>query len=173
MNENEMFKEWKGFAEDRAKNLVPDALVDDATQEAYIGLLKAIRTFNPDSGFQFNTYATHCIRNAVYDFMRKENRQTEHMVYTDKMEEILPSADATAHAELERYQLNEAIRNACGSLDTREEQVLTHRMLAEKPLSLQELANRFNTTKMSIKRDEDRLKKKIKENFNHAEWNEC
>lgn len=171
MNENQMFLEWKTYAEERAKNLVPDHLSEDATQEAYVGLLKAIRTFNPEQGYQFNTYATNCIRNAVYDFMRKENRQTENLVYTDKMDEILPSTEASAHSEMERYELNVAIREACGETTVREDYILAHRLLSDNPLTLETIAFHFSTTKYSIKRDEDRLKSRIKENFDYVNWN--
>lgn len=37
--------------------------IEDAIQEAYIGLLKAIRTFDVSKGFRFSSYAATCIEN--------------------------------------------------------------------------------------------------------------
>lgn len=165
MTKNEHFMKWKVFAEERAKNLVPEHLVEDATQEAYIGLMKAIGSFNPDQGFKFSTYATHCIRNAVYDFMRKERRQTDNLVYTDKMDDILPSTESSAQAEMERYELNIAIREACGKMTSRESFILGFHLLAENPMTVREIAEEYDCGKSSVQRDIDRLKSRIKENL--------
>jgi RNA polymerase sigma factor (sigma-70 family) len=168
LTRNEHFEKWKAFAEARAKQTLPDHWVEDGTQEAYIGLLKAIDTFNPDQGFKFSTYATHCIRHAIYDFVRREKRQTDNLVYTDKMEDVLPSVDADAHRLLELYEMNHAIREACAPMTPREEAVLTHRLLAEDPEGLQALAKWWGTSEASIRRDEKRLKSKIKENYDNG-----
>lgn len=165
MNKEQTFLEWKSFAEARAKQTLPDHWVEDGTQEAYIGLQKAIDSFNPDAGFKFSTYATHCIRNAIYDFVRREKRQTDNLVYTDKIDSILPSVDADAQQMLEQYEMNIAIREACGRLTEREQYVLDN-MLSENPESYADIAFKFKTSKMAISRDVARLKKRIKENYN-------
>ena len=46
---------------------------DDLFQVGNIGLLKAISTFKTDSGAAFKTYASHCIRNAIIDELRKKS----------------------------------------------------------------------------------------------------
>lgn len=43
----------------------PRSRLPDATQEGYLGLLRAIDLFDPDLGIQFSTYATWWIRRAV------------------------------------------------------------------------------------------------------------
>jgi RNA polymerase sporulation-specific sigma factor len=168
LTRNEHFERWKAFAEARAKQTLPDHWIEDGTQEAYVGLLKAIDTFNPETGFKFSTYATHCIRNAIYDFVRREKRQTDNLVYTDKMEDVLPSVDADAHQQLERYQMNHAIRTACGEMTVREEYILTNHMLSDNPISVRMIAEQFTCGKSSINRDINRLKSKIKENYDNG-----
>ncbi|HID06338.1 MAG TPA: sigma-70 family RNA polymerase sigma factor, partial [Armatimonadetes bacterium] len=44
--------------------------LEDLTQEAYIGLIKAVDQFNPDRGVQFNTYATHVITGHLRHYLR-------------------------------------------------------------------------------------------------------
>lgn len=50
---------------------------DDLTQEAMIGLLKAVREYDLDGRAEFITYATHCIRNqiksAITAYQRKKH----------------------------------------------------------------------------------------------------
>lgn len=40
-------------------------LTDDAIQEGFVGLMRAAQKFDPSKGFQFSTYATFWIRQAV------------------------------------------------------------------------------------------------------------
>ena len=44
---------------------------DDLMQEASIGLLHAIRTFRPEMGNQFSTYASRVSENMMLDYIRK------------------------------------------------------------------------------------------------------
>lgn len=53
---------------------------DDFQQEAMIGLMRAIDSYNPSSGVQFNTYATTCITNALISLRRKLARHHEIVV---------------------------------------------------------------------------------------------
>lgn len=174
MNENEMVKQHLGLVKYVLTwfNDRDNRIVDELNSEGLIGLLKAIRTHDETKG-KFQTFAIICIRNAMIDHLRKEDRWANELIGFNKLGDELPSGDPSAHADLVRYQLNEAIRYACGDMDEREEQVLTYRLLSDDPMSLQELADRFNTTKYSIKRDEDRLQNLIKENFDYASWTNC
>lgn len=45
--------------------------IEDMVSEGYIGIMQAINTFSPDRGFRFSTYAWHCIRTAVQNFILK------------------------------------------------------------------------------------------------------
>jgi RNA polymerase sigma factor (sigma-70 family) len=40
---------------------------EDLTQDGIIGLIKAVKKFDPDKGVKFTTYARHYIRGAIYD----------------------------------------------------------------------------------------------------------
>lgn len=174
MNENEMVKHHMGLVKYVLTwfNDRDNRIVDELNSEGLVGLLKAIRTHDPTKG-KFQTYAIICIRNAMIDHLRKEDRWANELIGFNKLGDELPSGDPSAHADLERYQLREAIRDACGITNEREEYVLLNRMLSDNPMSLQAIADEFDTTSTSIKRDEDRLKNLIKENFDYAEWNEC
>lgn len=44
---------------------------DDLIQEALIGLLRAIETYDPDTGTLFRTYAQTVLENAMLDYVRK------------------------------------------------------------------------------------------------------
>lgn len=49
--------------------------VDDIMQHGYIGLLKAIRTYQPTHNTHFKTYASTCIRNEMLSLVRSSHSQ--------------------------------------------------------------------------------------------------
>ncbi len=51
------------------------AETEDLTQEAMIGLVKAIREYTPDRGAAFHTYATSCIRNQIRTAIKTAGRK--------------------------------------------------------------------------------------------------
>ena len=51
--------------------------VDDLYQEGMLGLLKAIRTYDPARSANFETYAAVCIRNRIFDALRRQERVWE------------------------------------------------------------------------------------------------
>ncbi len=48
---------------------------EDLIQEGMLGLLNAIRRYNPDGGASFKTYAERCIRNRLLSAVESANRQ--------------------------------------------------------------------------------------------------
>jgi len=49
--------------------------LDDITQEGFVGLTKAINTFDDTQGTKFITYAFRCISNEIMKYLRVESRQ--------------------------------------------------------------------------------------------------
>lgn len=58
------------------RNIYAEYIADrhDYYQEGFIGLLKAIDTFDPNKGIKFSTYATTCIENSMNKLSRKVDR---------------------------------------------------------------------------------------------------
>ena len=48
--------------------------VDDLMQAGRIGLVRALKTYSPEAGATWQTYATRCVRNAILDTARQEHR---------------------------------------------------------------------------------------------------
>lgn len=49
--------------------------LNDMFQEGCIGLLKAVKTYKPEKGVKFSTYAGRCIKNEILMHFRKEGRK--------------------------------------------------------------------------------------------------
>ena len=48
---------------------------EDLIQEGFLGLLNAIRSYNPESGVKFKPYAEVCIRNRILEAVRSASRK--------------------------------------------------------------------------------------------------
>lgn len=57
--------------------------VDDLVQYGMLGLMRAIHTYKQDSAASFKTYASHCIRNAIVDALRKLDSAPEQIQLDD------------------------------------------------------------------------------------------
>ncbi len=55
--------------------------VDDLYQEGMIGLLKAIRAYDPQRSPCFEAYAATCIRNRIFDTLRHQEREWERRLH--------------------------------------------------------------------------------------------
>jgi RNA polymerase sigma factor (sigma-70 family) len=164
LTNEEQFKDMMPWAKARVRALVAPKYVEDAEQEALLGLWKAIETFDPDNVANLKTYASTVIRNIVYDFIDKDTRQTDKVLYNLNTE---VTADSLSADELlVTFNKNVRIREACGELNDREQDVLSNRMLSPNPDGLMDIASRWDTTEGSIRRDENRLRKLIRENYN-------
>lgn len=164
-SENELIIKWFPLVRSLASRMTETDMKEDAEQEGMIGLLNAIRNFEDSKGVKFITYATTCIRNSILNFIAKEKTLTDKLIYSDKLEEFLPDSRTQTHQLVENKQVHAKIVEACGELNERELYVLEERMLSDNPESLRKIADKFKVTYGSIKRDEDRLIKQIKDNF--------
>jgi RNA polymerase sporulation-specific sigma factor len=162
---NKIFEHWMSFAEARASALVAPRHLKDATQEAYIGLWKAINTFIPGLGIKFNTYASVCIRNQVLNFISREKHQTDDFTPTCDIDETQEGTQEPADVSLMNNESVKEIIASCGEMTDREADVLFFRMLSIDPLTCRELAEIYDTSPMSIVRDELKLKSRIKRRY--------
>lgn len=56
---------------------------DDRIQDGYQGLLKALRSYDPEKEIKFLTYAFNCVRKAVYSGIREINVSGRSKSFTD------------------------------------------------------------------------------------------
>ncbi len=67
----ELIRQHAKLAEKVARNfLASGEPFEDVTQEAYIGLVKAVDSFDPSLGIKFSTYATHKISGQIRHYLR-------------------------------------------------------------------------------------------------------
>ena len=78
------------------------AETEDLMQEAMIGLIKAIREFNPEEKASFHTYATSCIRNQIRSAIRAANRK-KHQPLNEYLSFYTDSEEIDGQTLLQRF----------------------------------------------------------------------
>lgn len=77
MNEDELLEKYSKLVYKVAHTYCKNTeLFDDCTQEGFLALINAARTFDESRGTQFTTYATTCVRNQILGFLNGERKNT-------------------------------------------------------------------------------------------------
>ena len=131
---------------------------EDLAQEALMGLLAAVRTYRPDGGAAFTTYATTCIHNRLVSAIRQSSSKSVQEV---PLEEDTDLPDASADPAM-RLQEQEDTAGLLAQLQKRltemEYKVLLLRLSEH---SYEEIALRLGITKKAVDNTVQRLRRKL------------
>lgn len=126
---------------------------DDLKQEGYIGLLKAIDTYDESKNIKFSTYAVKCIKNKIIDFLRVDKivkipvEQLE-KGYSDVMIPIQYTEGREGKADLENYIADEDTKNMADKMAVRIDDV--QKVEKMKQVILDYVSNIENTSQKDI-----------------------
>lgn len=140
-----------------------DMPFEDCRQEALIGLVRAIDSYNPHASAQFKTYATRCITNALISHQRAVARSVPTVEIPHEHEELggienLATSDGGeetgAHADLE-----DLLKYMSRVLSKREFEIMT---LRAQEYSTEEIAEKCGLTSKQVANALARARKKLK-----------
>jgi len=141
---------------------------EDLIQEGMLGLLSAIRTYDPDKGAKFSTYAEFCIRRRIYSAIKlaSGNKHTPLNSYisleSSQLEEN--NAPSTYHLRvpedfvIAREQAGEVEKLLYGALSKFESGVLE---LFLEGTTYKDMATRLGKSDKSIDNAVQRIRKKL------------
>lgn len=144
---------------------------EDLVQEGRIGLLQALRTYDPLQGTKFITWAYYHVRGAITSCGRSDRRQPKYphsledcqRAYNveDPTQEIIVKEDIST--DLVRY----VIAECCGGLETKRAQVVMDRfgLFGKRELRNCECADKYNITKYAVNTHVYAFKKKAADRF--------
>lgn len=137
----------------------PGVEAEDLAQESLLGLLAAIRTYRPQAGAAFTTYACACIRNRLVSLLRREE---EHGVLRQPLEEDIQASEPSEDDPAVRLQAQEAFRRLHAQMQQRltplEYQVLLARL---DHRSYREIAATLGVSEKAIDNAVQRLRRKM------------
>lgn len=131
---------------------------EDLAQEALMGLLAAVRTYRPDGGAAFTTYATACIRHRLLSVARRQAPRATQEVPLEEDADLPDSTGDPALRLQEQEDLHGLLAQLHSRLTTLEYQVLLLRL---SECSYEEIANRLGVTKKAVDNAVQRLRRKF------------
>lgn len=132
---------------------------DDLAQEASLGLLAAVRSYRPDGGAAFTTYATTCIRNRLTSVARRHGaRIRSEQPFEEDSDLPADTHSDPAHRMLEQEDLSRLHEQLRQRLTDLEYRVLLARLSDQ---SYEEIAARLGVSKKAVDNAVQRLRRKM------------
>ena len=148
--------------------MAPKHSREDLVQEGLVGIVRALRTFEPERGHQFMTWVYPQVRGAVSGLARKENRNPKYPL-------SLEQSDWAGNLEdPDRYEVKddklagfvrEIILIGCGSLDSKQASIVCDRfgLLGKKPMRQGDVAKKYGLSKQAVNSYLARFHRKVRE----------
>ena len=141
---------------------------EDLIQEGMLGLLSAIRSYNPSKAASFRTYADICIRsklvNAVQAAQRDKHLPLNHSIsfetplFDGTSEFLFSSEESPEDVVIGREELQERLDALKGQLSGFEAEILSYYLGG---LSCAEIAGRVGKTSKSVDNAVQRIRRKM------------
>ena len=106
--ESELIEEYAPLVISQALHFRPTNVtsLDDYIQIGYIGLLKAIRHYNPDRNTKMSTFSVICIKRAIYkEFKKFQNDKNMNIDISDKQGHNMWEFEPNSLTEIEKKVL--------------------------------------------------------------------
>jgi len=131
---------------------------EDLAQEALMGLLAAVRSYRPDGGAAFTTYATACIRRRLLSAIRHNAPRADHeLPLQDDLDLTDPTGDPALRLQ-EQDTLDSLLTRLRQRLTPLEYSVLLLRL---SDCSYEEIARRLAVSKKAVDNAVQRLRRKL------------
>lgn len=152
---------------------------EDLIQEGMLGLLSAVRHYDPSKAVKFRTYAEFCIRRRLYSAIKSASR-FKHTPLNDYVSLESPELDENntqgisflrdpEEFVIARERVDEITGLLLGSLSKFESRVLG---LYLEGMSYEEMAVKVNKTPKSVDNAVQRIRKKLAQILKHGEISE-
>lgn len=143
----------------RAKYSAGYLEIEDLNQEGMLGFLSAVRTYSPDKGATFDTYASRCINNRIKSIAGRANRKTVASV-------VIDDCASDLYNPLDAISENEKIRELVGILTARlsekEKKVFGMYIVG---FSVSDIAITLKTCEKSVENALQRAKRKLRQHY--------
>ena len=148
---------------------------EDLVSIGTIGLMKAVKTFNPEKNIKLATYASRCIENEILMHLRKVNNMKSEISFDEPLSidwdgneltlrDVLGTEPADVYEEIEYDDEKRVLLNAVYALPEKEKNLMIMRfgLNGERALTQKELASKLGISQSYISRLEKRILEKIK-----------
>lgn len=148
---------------------------EDLISIGSIGLMKAVKTFNPNKNIKFATYASRCIENEILMHLRKVNNSKFEMSFDEPLSidwdgneltlrDVLGSDADEISNDIEYNDEKKLLLRIVNSLPEKEKELMKKRfgIMGEKEHTQKQLADLMGISQSYISRLEKRIIEKIR-----------
>lgn len=148
---------------------------EDLVSIGTIGLMKAVKTFNPEKNIKFATYASRCIENEILMHLRKVNNAKFEMSFDEPLSidwdgneltlrDILGSEPDEISTDIEYNDEKKLLLRIVNDLPDKEKELMKKRfgIMGEKEHTQKQLADLMGISQSYISRLEKRIIEKIR-----------
>ena len=153
----------------------PTAGAEDLVSIGTIGLMKAVKTFDPDKNIKLATYASRCIENEILMYLRKASNSKVELSFDEPLSvdwdgnemtlsEVLGPEPDEISEEIEYDDEKRLLRYVVAHLPQKERELMELRfgLNRQTPMTQKQLADRMGISQSYISRLEKRILGKIK-----------
>ena len=153
----------------------PTASAEDLVSIGTIGLMKAVKTFNPEKNIKLATYASRCIENEILMYLRKTSNSKVEMSFDEPLSvdwdgneltlrDVLGSEPDEISQSIEYEDEKRLLRKVVAALPPKEKEIMYLRFGLGNcsPLTQKQLADKMGISQSYISRLEKRILQKIK-----------
>jgi len=151
---------------------------DDLISIGSIGLIKAIDSFNPDSGTVFATYAGKCLQNEILMYFRSQKKLSSETLLSDAIDtdkdgnpltymDIICCEDNILEEIELKINSKKALKAVNELLDQREKEIIVLRygLGGSRPVTQREIASRLGISRSYVSRIEKSAIEKLRTRF--------
>ncbi len=146
---------------------------EDLIQEGNVGLMKAVRKFNPEVGVRLISFAVHWIKSEIHEYVLKNwkivkvaTTKAQRKLFFDYLtNEDSDPMEIVEKEDFARDQINQ-LQSAISDLDERSQLILKERWLTDDKPTLHELADKYGISAERIRQIEKKAMEKIRTNIN-------
>ena len=152
---------------------------EDLVSIGTIGLMKAVKTFNPEKNIKLATYASRCIENEILMHLRKVNNMKSEMSFDEPLSidwdgneltlrDVLGTDPNDVFEEIEYDDEKRLLRQTVDALPEKEKDLMVLRfgLGGGECLTQKQLADKMGISQSYISRLEKRILEKIKNELN-------
>ena len=156
--------------------------LEDLISIGTIGLVKAVNTFNMDKNIKLATYASRCIENEIFMFLRKNNKLRQEISLDEPLNidydgnelllsDIIGTDKDIVQDEIEHNDQKEKFYKALHHLNKREQQILMMRygLIGHEELTQKDVAEVLGISQSYISRLEKKIIRKLRNKLNDDE----
>ena len=148
--------------------MAPKHSREDLVQEGFIGLVKAIRKYDPERPTCFMTVAFPTVRGAVCGLARRENRNPKYPLSLEQSDWGSNLEDIVRYEvkdEALSAQVRDIVLLGCGSLDNKQASIVCDRfgLLGKEPMRQGDVAKKYGLTKQAVQSYLSRFHRKVRE----------